>query len=272
MHRLLKRQLERLGLGENTPPGGELWARLLGRISASYTQSDEARQLSDRAMEISSREMLELHERERKANEQLEERVRSRTAELAQAEQAARESEARFRSLTELSSDWFWEIDRDLRLTSLKGRTLIEDPQSVMGMRRQELPGAVSDAPGLAAYIEATAAHRPFRDIVYERYASGRRHFVSISGEPVFDEHGAFQGFRGTGRNVTEIKRAEQLLRLEHTVTSCLASAESAPAALTAVLRTMCESEGWDCARFFRLDEKSGVLRYEGSWNIADPG
>ena len=107
MHRLLKRQIERLGLNPAAAPNVPLWKQFLDRINATYVQSDEARHLSERSMDLSSREMHELHERIRKSNEQLEERVRERTAELARAERSARDSEARFRSLTELSSDWY---------------------------------------------------------------------------------------------------------------------------------------------------------------------
>ena len=38
-------------------------------------------------------------------------------ARVAQRTQALRESEARFRALTELSSDWYWRQDENLRFT-----------------------------------------------------------------------------------------------------------------------------------------------------------
>jgi len=92
VHRLLKRQIERLGLSAEAPPDADLWRRLLERVSAYYQQSDEARQLSERSMAIASNEMRALYDNEHSANEELERRVRSRTAELEQAELAARES------------------------------------------------------------------------------------------------------------------------------------------------------------------------------------
>jgi hypothetical protein len=106
MHSLLKRQLERLGLSAATLPDAGLWKQLLERISAFYGQSDEARQLSgSSSTETSSQDLQDLHGRGHRAKAQLEERVRERTAELEKAELAARDSEARFRSLAELSSD-----------------------------------------------------------------------------------------------------------------------------------------------------------------------
>jgi len=98
MHHLLKRQIDRLGLGVETAPDASLWKQFVERVNASYAQSDETRHLFERSMELSSREMQELYDRERSANEQLEERVRQRTADLEGAELAARSSEARFRT------------------------------------------------------------------------------------------------------------------------------------------------------------------------------
>lgn len=77
MHRLLKRQLDRLGLSAETAPHVRLWQQFLERVNASYVQADETRHLSERSMELSSREMQALHERERKTNELLREKDRS---------------------------------------------------------------------------------------------------------------------------------------------------------------------------------------------------
>ncbi len=66
-------------------------------------------------------------------------------------------------------------------------------------------------------------------------------------------------------------KREERLLALEHSVTRCLAEAESATAALESVIRTICESEGWDSGRYFRWDDEANVLQFGGAWGIPTP-
>ena len=43
--------------------------------------------------------------------------------------------------------------------------------------------------------------------------ADGNLRFVSVSGEPLFDEQGRFRGYRGVGRDITEKKLAERALR-----------------------------------------------------------
>jgi diguanylate cyclase (GGDEF)-like protein/PAS domain S-box-containing protein len=130
------------------------------------------------------------------------------------AEQELRESEARFRSLTELSSDWYWEQDRDFRFTKLVGHSAIAIDQ-IVGKTRWEVGTlALSDA-ALNAHREILEAHQPFRDAIFKHmHPAGEAHFISISGEPMFDERGEFCGYRGTGKDVTEhMKVEEELLR-----------------------------------------------------------
>ena len=75
-----------------------------------------------------------------------------------------------------------------------------------------------------------------------------------------------------TVRNITRRKREEQLRHLEHTVTRCLSEADSMSGALKAAMRTVCETENWECARYFRVDDEAGVLRFAESWNAPIPG
>src|SRR5258706_36090 len=65
-------------------------------------------------------------------------------------------------------------------------------------------------------------------------------------------------------------KRGEQLLDLEHKVVRHIANADSASAGLKAVMREMCEIEGWDLGRYFRADDKAGLLRFEEAWCVAE--
>ena len=66
-------------------------------------------------------------------------------------------------------------------------------------------------------------------------------------------------------------RRGEELLALEHTVVLELADADSASAGLKAVIRSICETEGWDLGRYFRVDEKAGLLRFEDAWCLPQP-
>lgn len=149
------------------------------------------------------------------ANEELLERTRH----AEQAELELRESGERFRSLTDLSSDWYWEQDEDLRFTRMSGgvlRKLGWDPDSFIGRSRWEFPIVIGDE-ALAAHKALLEARKPFRDFVYGRsIADGRQGFVSISGTPLFDANGRFLGYRGVGRDITEQRQAQEALRDAH--------------------------------------------------------
>jgi PAS domain S-box-containing protein len=136
-------------------------------------------------------------------NKVLEQTVQERTAEL-------RESEARFRRLTELASDWYWEQDESGRFTKVSGPVL-----EMLGISVDAVPGETTEAPGARwneaerAALEANiAARRPFLDFVYSRTKpDGSRQYLMVSGEPIFDPSGRFTGYRGIGKDVTESMR-----------------------------------------------------------------
>jgi PAS domain S-box-containing protein len=133
-------------------------------------------------------------------NKVLEQTVLERTAEL-------RESEARYRRLTELSSDWYWEQDEKGHFTKIFGPVLemlgirVDD---ALGNTRNDLGGSWNDTE--REMLEANlAARRPFLDFVYSRTnPNGSQQYLMVSGEPMFDPSGRFTGYRGIGKDVTE--------------------------------------------------------------------
>ena len=148
------------------------------------------------------RNMLEvrlLYKELEKYNMFLEQKVEERTAEL-------RESEARYRSLTELASDWYWEQDENGHFTRVSGPVL-----EMLGIRVGSLAGATSDTPvsgwnqeeqrELQARVNA---RQPFLDFVFSRVnENGSKQQFRVSGEPMFNESCRFIGYRGIGVEIT---------------------------------------------------------------------
>ena len=127
--------------------------------------------------------------------------------------EALRQSEARWRSLTDLSSDWYWEQDDQFRFVRLDGNPY--HPEGVpdemhYGLTRWELPDTFVNEGQWREHREQLEAHQVFHDFEMQRLSKdGKPVWVSISGEPIFDEEGRFTGYRGVARDITERKLAE---------------------------------------------------------------
>ena len=125
-----------------------------------------------------------------------------------------RESEARFRALTELSSDWFWEQDEQFRFTRVDGN--LTQPSSLAADRYIGRTHWDCDAFGVsasqwAAHQAALKAHETFHDFEIQRLrVDGNRMWVAISGSPIYGPEGQFQGYRGVGRDISARKLAEE--------------------------------------------------------------
>jgi len=128
-------------------------------------------------------------------NKVLEQTVQERTAEL-------RESEARYRSLTELASDWYWEQDESGNFTKVSGPVL-----EMLGIRVDTLVGKTSDDE-MTGWNKAErevlqakiAARQPFLDFAFSRVnADGSHQEFRVSGEPMFNQSSGFIGYRGIG-------------------------------------------------------------------------
>ncbi|MBI2960543.1 MAG: PAS domain S-box protein [Betaproteobacteria bacterium] len=136
--------------------------------------------------------------------------------ERKRSEEALRESEARFRSLTEMSSDFYWETDAEHRL--VEGTWEVPNVAPIwrppIGKRRWELPSLSPDEAGWQAHRAVLDEHQPFRDFQLSRLGSeGTEHYLSVSGDPVFDASGKFAGYHGVATDITERKHSEKALR-----------------------------------------------------------
>lgn len=141
--------------------------------------------------------------------------TRTDITQLKRVEAELQISEAQFRDFAETAADYFWEMGPDLRITHAGGR--FEEisgvsPQQVMGMTRDDMRDI-----GWAHYVEetnpvpVTQAHEAFANAeVHWTRPDGGIRILTISGKPFFDDDGNFLGYRGSGRDITEHKRAQE--------------------------------------------------------------
>jgi PAS domain S-box-containing protein len=137
-------------------------------------------------------------------NKVLEETVRERTAEL-------RESEARYRSLTELAADWYWEQDENGGFVKVSGPVI-----EMLGLRVASMSGASKqddftewNESERAVLLASIAARQAFLDLDVSRTnRDGSRQTFRVSGEPMFDRTSRFIGYRGIGLETTPAHRS----------------------------------------------------------------
>ena len=181
-----------------------------------------------------------LHKKLADYNKVLEQTVLEQTAEL-------RASEARFKSFTELSSDWYWEQNAQGQFIRVSGPVLemlgLGKQKSLLDVSVNSSTSAIANAsnnansnanqqlaltPGSNA-VEADswnsdecgqlhaniAARRPFLDLVYrKKMRDGSTQYLQVSGEPMFDSDSRFIGYRGIGMMLDDRRRPDQDQRL----------------------------------------------------------
>ena len=124
------------------------------------------------------------------------------------------ETEQRLRDYAEAAADWFWEMDETLRFVSMSESTQIPASNATeffVGQRLVDLAISEDQRGDWRSLADLIEVRLPFRDSRFRcRDSNGVEHHLSLSGLPVFGEGGRFTGYRGIGRDLTLLVRAEQ--------------------------------------------------------------
>ena len=136
----------------------------------------------------------------------------------SQALQQLGESEKRFRSLTALSSDWYWEQDAQCRFVRFEGRGVTrsgaEMAPALIGRRSWEVQGLLPGSSDWDAHRATLQRRDPFRDFEFVyRDHKGEMVHLCAHGDPSHDANGQFTGYRGTARDITVHKQAAQRIQ-----------------------------------------------------------
>ena len=164
--------------------------RLDGRVIDTLVQG--------RAIEVGGRHAVQISIMDITERKRIERRVQA--------------NEERFRALTELSADWYWEQDaqfRFVRMDASQQSPISQFSGDVVGKTHWELTGHAVSVQEWEHHREVLRAHKVFRDFqMRTRGPNGDEVWVSISGAPIFDADGSFQGYRGVSRDITAQKFA----------------------------------------------------------------
>ncbi len=132
-------------------------------------------------------------------------------------EQDLRDSRRRFRDLAEIASDWFWETGPDQRFTFVSNRverTLGVTPAHFLGRSLVEVSGMEMPPRSWRELAAVMDRREQFREVVVEQtLPRGEMRHVRMSGLPILDAGGRFEGYRGAASDITEQKLTEHILR-----------------------------------------------------------
>lgn len=166
----------------------------------------------------------------KEAHAELEMRVEKRTKQLVNAnrqltmeieqrtlvEEALRSSQERFQALTETTSEWIWEMDTEGVISYASPRVadlLGYRPEEILGKRRFDFMPA-SEAQRVASQFKfVVKSRKPFKNLEsYNEHKDGRVVLLASSGVPFFDSQGTLRGYRGIDLDISDRKKAEELL------------------------------------------------------------
>ena len=171
---------------------------MLDHVAQSFRDAEAARVALQFQVDERTHELKEL-------NKQLNQQVK-----------LSQRSEDRFRVFAESAADWYWETDHQTRFTYFSDRfTEITGvkPEQLLGKTRRETGIPDISPESWKEHLATLDERKPFRNFIHPREkATGETVWVSINGQPIFDDAGHFLGYKGTGRDVTAAKLAEEQL------------------------------------------------------------
>ena len=187
-------------------------------------------------------------------------------------EESLRESEERFRTMADTAPVLIWTTDADKLCTyvsqtwlDLTGRIFEEELGNGWA---DDIHPSDRDA-RLEAYAQCFDQRSPFTLEYRVRRHDGEYRWLLDKGTPRFASDGTFLGYIGSATDITERKRAEERLRVQHTVAQILAEAATIEEATPRILRAMGECLGWDVGALWRVDREAEALRCVELWHKA---
>src|SRR6266853_1722647 len=187
-------------------------------------------------------------------------------------EESLRDSEERFRTMADTAPVLIWTTDAD-KLCTYVSQTWLDLTGRIF---EEELGNGWADDihPSdrdvrLEAYAHCFDQRSPFTLEYRVRRHDGEYRWLLDKGTPRFASDGTFLGYIGSATDITERKRLEERLRVQHTVAQILAEAATIEEATPRILPAMGECLGWDVGALWRVDREAEALRCVELWHKA---
>ncbi|MGH8701272.1 MAG: EAL domain-containing protein, partial [Burkholderiales bacterium] len=203
------------------------------------------------------------------ANRELSERVSAQQ----RAEEVLRQTSQKFETLIDASPVSIMARDQNLRIVKWNAAA-----ERMFGWTEREVLGGPVPFVPPELEDEAVALRKQLlrgesiTDLETVRMRKdGTRTQISISTTVVRDASGQPSGFISLATDITERKRAERRLQMEHAVTRILEESRTAEDALPQVIRTLAEAGGWVYGARWELDKAANLLRCMETWCVDAP-
>jgi PAS domain S-box-containing protein len=183
---------------------------------------------------------------------------------------ALRNSETRFKALSALGSDWYWEADAEYRITQISEgflRMSGRATEEMLGKVRWDNSFITPVGSDWAAHKAVIARCAPFRGLIL-RYTSpqGVVAYGSLNGEPIFDDDNTLLGYRGVGNDITAEIVLRQQLRMQHDVARILSQEKDQKRAMQQVIETICRTMEWSWGARRHIDPATSMLTCHEYW------
>lgn len=188
-------------------------------------------------------------------------------------ELALAESEARFRGVTEAAGEFVFEVSRKGVFTLVTDRI-----EEILGYSASEIVGSHVDENWPGAFREffrqglgqaLRRREKVSNAVIWGAAKSGEMRCFRLSASPILDREGRFQGYRGTGLDITEQRMAEDALAEAHKMLhDTLESIRDCFYSLDASLRFTFANH----AACSQLGVNSGELLGRGILEVCTPG
>ena len=105
---------------------------------------------------------------------------------------------------------WLWQIDSENRVVYISSRMTALLGRSTSQLIGHSLPAALG---GNSALGRALLGRQPFTNLEMELRTRRGTRWISLAGDPIIDMAGQFQGFRGVGSDITEVRTRSAIRR-----------------------------------------------------------